>query len=128
MPGDNKDDLERGGREAQLKTKPTRSPLSFLEGSVESLTRRLSRSSKESKPVAETPDKKYVHTPTHAAASHLKTTRTRNMDRANEASSMEHDVDEASYTLKHETPPRVWFHTTILVQNAILRRNWASAE
>ncbi|KHE81789.1 hypothetical protein GE21DRAFT_1310927 [Neurospora crassa] len=112
MPGDNKDDLERGGREAQSKTKPTRSPLSLLEGSVESLTRCLSRSSKEPKPVAETPGKKYVHTPTHAAASHLKTTRTRNMDQANE----------------HETPPRVWVHTTSLVQNAFLRRNWASAE
>src|SRR5690606_9831800 len=84
MPNDNHNDLERSGREAQMETKPTRSPLGLFKGSVESLTRCLSRSSKESQPSAELPTKRYVHTPTHAAASHLKTTRTRNMDRANE--------------------------------------------
>ncbi|KAK1774960.1 hypothetical protein QBC45DRAFT_336375 [Copromyces sp. CBS 386.78] len=84
MPGENNGDLERDGREAQMDTRPTRSPLGLFTGSVESLTRCLSRSSKESKPAAETSGKKYVHTPTHAATSHLKTTRTRNMDRANE--------------------------------------------
>ncbi|KAK3355667.1 hypothetical protein B0H65DRAFT_54867 [Neurospora tetraspora] len=36
---------------------------------------------------------------------------------------VEHDVDEPDYTLKHETPPQVWFHATSLVQNAILPRN-----
>lgn len=84
MLGDNNSDLERNGREAQMDTKPARSPLGLFKGSVESLTRCLSRSSKESKPASEASGKKYVHTPTHAATSHLKTTRSRNMDRAND--------------------------------------------
>ena len=85
MPGNNNDDLERGGREAQRDTESTHPPLGLFKGSVESLTRCLSRSSKGSQTDFGTAgSKKYVHTPTHAAASHLKTTRTRNMDRANE--------------------------------------------
>ncbi|GAB1310037.1 hypothetical protein MFIFM68171_00247 [Madurella fahalii] len=63
--------------------KRTCSPLSMVKSSIGSITRwwRPEQDPRASKPA---PEKKYVHTPTHAASSFLKTTTTRSMQSANE--------------------------------------------
>ncbi|KXX82223.1 hypothetical protein MMYC01_201787 [Madurella mycetomatis] len=59
------------------------SPLGMIKSSIGSVSRwwRPERDSRTSEPA---PEKKYVHTPTHAASSFLKTTTTRSMQSANE--------------------------------------------
>jgi len=73
------------GREANATLRQTRtcSPLDLLKSSLESVSRRL-RSEQSGTASTHSLQKKYVHTPTHAASSFLKTTTTREMQRANE--------------------------------------------
>lgn len=67
------DNEERGSRRSSC------SPLGFIK----SVGRWWSHDSKKATPEP-SPEKKYVHTPTHAASSFLKTTTTRDIQRANE--------------------------------------------
>ncbi|KAK4251277.1 hypothetical protein C7999DRAFT_28312 [Corynascus novoguineensis] len=71
--------------EANATSRQTRtcSPLDLIKSSLESVSRRL-RSEQSGKASTNSLQKKYVHTPTHAASSFLKTTTTREMQRANE--------------------------------------------
>lgn len=80
MTGDNYHHLERDA-EAQ-KEERTCSPLGVLMSSLGALSRcwRPEQNKQASDPF----EKKYVHKPTHAASSYLKTTTTRDMQRANE--------------------------------------------
>lgn len=63
--------------------KGTCSPLGMIKSSIGLISRwwRPEQASRTSEPA---PEKKYVHTPTHAASSFLKTTTTKSMQSAND--------------------------------------------
>ncbi|KAK4155559.1 hypothetical protein C8A00DRAFT_13424 [Chaetomidium leptoderma] len=82
MTGDNYRGLEGGGGDAQRETR-TCVPLGgLIKSSLGCLSRcwRPEQNGRTSDPI----EKKYVHTPTHAASSFLKTTTTKDIQRANE--------------------------------------------
>jgi hypothetical protein len=81
MARDDYRSLEQDGKEAPDKNR-TCSPLGLIKSTLESLSRcwRPEHEDRTSDPF----EKKYVHTPTHAASSFLKTATSKDMQRANE--------------------------------------------
>jgi hypothetical protein len=80
MARDNYHDLELAGDDTPKESR-TCLPLGLIKSSLESLSR-CWRSEQDGR--RDPFEKKYVHTPTHAASSYLKTTTTRDIQRANE--------------------------------------------
>ncbi|KAK4041551.1 hypothetical protein C8A01DRAFT_14722 [Parachaetomium inaequale] len=80
MARDNYRDLEGAGDGTPKETR-TCLPLGLIKSSLGSLSR-CWRPEQDGRP--DPFEKKYVHTPTHAASSFLKTTTTRDIQRANE--------------------------------------------
>ncbi len=80
-------DLGQNGAATEKTSKETRGcmPLGLIKSSLGSLARCCWNPGHEDSQTPSDPfEKKYVHTPTHAASSFLKTTTTRNMQSANE--------------------------------------------
>jgi len=73
--------LKRDEQETQKKTRSC-APLGLIMSSLGSFSRCWCSAEDGQAPAPV--EKKYVHTPTHAASSYLKTTTTRNMQKANE--------------------------------------------
>ena len=87
MARDDYRDLDQNEAAAEKTRKETRrcTPLSLIKSSLGSLARCCWNPGHEDSQTPSDPfEKKYVHTPTHAASSFLKTATTRNMQSANE--------------------------------------------
>jgi hypothetical protein len=84
MAPDNYRDLEKDEQQEETaRTTRTCHPLALVKTSLERLTRGW-RLEQDSNRTSDPFEKKYVHKPTHAATSFLKTATTRDMQAANE--------------------------------------------
>jgi hypothetical protein len=81
MVRDDYHSLEQDGKEAPDENR-TCSPLSLIKSTLESLS--CCWRPEHEDPTSDPFEKKYVHTPTHAASSFLKTATSKDMQRANE--------------------------------------------
>ncbi len=84
MTRDDYRNLERGEPDRTRKETRTCAPLGLIKSSLGSLARCCWRPEQDDCRPSDPFEKKYVHVPTHAASSYLKTTTTKNMQKANE--------------------------------------------